>query len=179
MKIIPRENGKTRRWYEREKWFLSSHRVSPFSRGVNFTRACVSPWEKMGTTRSLPVGKNAGVAKQISLSLKSSNSRVFLLLFQFFLVELTPTLQWIHRIYVTVFLELSNLPQVTFQNGRFSGAMLALLTRKSSIISSDTSLLKNILHAICKLLCAKFCVVTKNLSYFLSSAANDLRQVQL
>ena len=58
----------------------------------------------------------------------------FLLLFQFFLVELTPTLQWIHRIYVTVFLELSNLPQVTFQNGRFSGAMLALLTRKSSII---------------------------------------------
>ena len=47
----------------------------------------------MGTTRSLPVGKNAGVAKQISLSLKSSNSRVFLLLFQFFLVELTPTLQ--------------------------------------------------------------------------------------
>ena len=103
----------------------------------------------------------------------------FLLLFQFFLVELTPTLQWIHRIYVTVFLELSNLPQVTFQNGRFSGAMLALLTRKSSIISPDTSLLKNILHAICKLLCAKFCVVTKNLSYFLSSAANDLRQIQL
>ena len=37
-------------------------------------------------------------------------------------------------IYVTVFRELSNLPQVTFQNGRFSGAMLALLTRKSSII---------------------------------------------
>ena len=164
----------------REKNDFSSHSVSPFSRGVNFTRACVSPWEKMGTTRSLPVGKNAGVAKQISLSLKSSNTRVFFkLLFQFFLVELTPTLQWIHRIYVPVFRELSNLPQVTFQNGRFSGAMLALLTRKSSIISPDTSLLKNILHAICKLLCAKFCVVTKNLSYFLSSAANDLRQIQL
>ena len=118
----------------REKNDFSSHRVSPFSRGVNFTRACVSPWEKMGTTRSLPVGKNAGVAKQISLSLKSSNSRVFFIIISVFLVELTPTLQWIHRIYVTVFRELSNLPQVTFQNGRFSGAMLALLTRKSSII---------------------------------------------
>lgn len=94
-------------------------------------------------------------------------------------MELTPTLQWIHRIYVTVFRELSNLLQVTFQNGRFIVAMLALLTRKSSIISPDTSLLKNILHAVCKLLCAKFCVVTKNLSYFLSSAANDLRQIQL
>ena len=47
----------------------------------------------MGTTRSLPVGKNAGVAKQISLSLKSSNSRVFLIIISVFLVELIPTLQ--------------------------------------------------------------------------------------
>ena len=58
----------------------------------------------------------------------------FFIIISVFLAELTPTLQWIHRIYVTVFRELSNLPQVTFQNGRFSGAMLALLTRKSSII---------------------------------------------
>ena len=48
----------------------------------------------MGTTRSLPVGKNAGVAKQISLSLKSSNSRVFFfIIISVFLAELTPTLQ--------------------------------------------------------------------------------------
>ena len=80
-------------------------------------------------------------------------------------MELTPTLQWIPRIYVTVFRELSNLPQVTSQNGRFSGPMLALQTRRFSILSPDTSLLKNILHAIYKLLCSTFCVVTKNLSY--------------
>ena len=43
--------------------------------------------------------------------------------------------------------------------------MLALLIRKSSTISPETSLLKNILHAIYKLLCAKFCVASKHLSY--------------
>ena len=163
----------------REKNDFSLPTTSRLSRVGWISRALAfRPEKKWGLLVAYRWGKML-VWQSRYLSLKSSNSRVFLLLFQFFLVELTPTLQWIHRIYVTVFLELSNLPQVTFQNGRFSGAMLALLTRKSSIISPDTSLLKNILHAICKLLCAKCCVVTKNLSYFLSSAANDLRQIQL
>ena len=48
--------------------------VGGFSRALAF-RLDYYPRRKMGTTRSLPVGKNAGVAKQISLSLKYSNAR--------------------------------------------------------------------------------------------------------
>ena len=118
----------------REKNDFSLPTASRLSRVGWISRALAfRPEKKWGLLVAYRWGKML-VWQSRYLSLKSSNSRVFLLLFQFFLVELTPTLQWIHRIYVTVFRELSNLPQVTFQNGRFSGAMLALLTRKSSII---------------------------------------------
>ena len=60
MKITPREKGETRRG--ERVWalsFLSHRRVSPFSRGVILTRACVSlallSLREMGTTRSLRI----------------------------------------------------------------------------------------------------------------------------
>ena len=60
MKITPREKGETRRG--ERAWalsFLSHRRVSPFSRGVILTRACVSlallSLREMGTTRSLRI----------------------------------------------------------------------------------------------------------------------------
>ena len=133
----------------------------------------------MGTTRSLPVGKNAGVAKQISLSLKSSNSRVFFYYYFSFFSGANPYItvnpyNLCHRFSRTVEPPASNIPKWKIQ-----WCHACLTDKKVFYYSPDTSLLKNILHAICKLLCAKCCVVTKNLSYFLSSAANDLRQIQL
>ena len=163
----------------REKNDFSLPTASRLSRVGWISRALAfRPEKKWGLLVAYRWGKML-VWQSRYLCLLNPQIPVFFYYYFSFFSGANPTLQWIHRIYVTVFRELSNLLQVTFQNGRFSVAMLALLTRKSSIISPDTSLLKNILHAVCKLLCAKFCVVTKNLSYFLSSAANDLRQIQL
>ena len=52
MKIIPRDTRRGERKTNFFFIFLSPHRVSPFSRGVIFTRATI-PEEKWGTTRSL------------------------------------------------------------------------------------------------------------------------------